>query len=117
MNIELLERIKNHILEEPKRINMYCWVKSVEYDGPLCGTAACIAGWAFLLADKVSLGYVNEEATSLLWLNPDQSVRLFYVDNWPDRFRVLDRVPPGTSAYAQVVARRIEHFIDTEGRE
>jgi hypothetical protein len=64
MNIELLQRVKQHILDEPRRLNMGTWVSTVrktvpaftgvygrgEADLPPCGTVACVAGWAVLLS-------------------------------------------------------------------
>lgn len=64
MNIELLQRVKQHILAEPRRLNMGTWVSTVgktvpafagvygrdEADLPPCGTVACVAGWAVLLS-------------------------------------------------------------------
>lgn len=64
MNIELLQRVRQHILDEPRRLNMGTWVSTVgktvpafagvygrdEADLPPCGTVACVAGWAVLLS-------------------------------------------------------------------
>lgn len=45
--VNLLRRVKAHIIEEPRRLAMESWVQ-VSSEAP-CGTAACIAGWACLL--------------------------------------------------------------------
>lgn len=61
INVELLQRVKAHILEEPRRIGMGHWLQRAgygvvlkdDYESPLpsalhppCGTVACIGGWA-----------------------------------------------------------------------
>ena len=66
MNIELLNKIKSHVLEEPKRVWMgdwrirwgdqteisvgmrrgIDWEYLLQLSKPSCGTTACIAGWA-----------------------------------------------------------------------
>lgn len=66
MNVELLRKVKKHILEEPLRFNMGDWAcyfsdgdfyEDLDDDDyaesprglPPCKTVACIAGWAILL--------------------------------------------------------------------
>lgn len=83
MNTELLLRVKAHILEEPRRLNMSEWIQDAtgevrcdfENSGldsyedfqtlpedfqtlpksliPACGTVACIAGWTTQLAGEI----------------------------------------------------------------
>jgi len=40
MNVELLEKVKQHIINEPQSFEMGNW----------CGSACCIAGWTCVLA-------------------------------------------------------------------
>lgn len=69
MNVELLKKVKAHILEEPMRVYMGDWyIRLSEYDGemfevdddilmpPACGTVACICGWAAELSGSESKG-------------------------------------------------------------
>lgn len=48
MNVELLQRIKQAILAEPRRLNMEVFF----YESEECGTIMCIAGWACALAGE-----------------------------------------------------------------
>jgi hypothetical protein len=138
MNVELLRKVEAHILEEPKRLYMRTWVKHKDQDGvlrirgqegrqrdyPACGTAGCIAGWAVMLSyaeSKTPITTVDgddlgEEARLLLGLGIFEAHRLFVPLNWPLEFRqgISDDGEPET---AKVAVRRIEHFIETEGRE
>src|ERR1700739_464311 len=59
--VKLLRQVKDHILEEPKRLSMGSWM--VIYPTgfptsaswlPACGTVGCIAGWTVLLHDRKS---------------------------------------------------------------
>lgn len=74
MNIKLLEKVKAHILEEPRRVNMAYWLALKDTTGvtnaalptvawatvmhaaknraPACGTVGCIAGWTIIVARK-----------------------------------------------------------------
>lgn len=55
LNIELLERVKQHILEEPKRLDMELWRDTADKsdpDAPACRTYACIGGWTELLGNS-----------------------------------------------------------------
>lgn len=137
LNVKLLRKIQKHILEEPKRLVMrtLCLTRADEGketfigDGQLpqlfapCGTAACIAGWALLMADK-NPGYDSGacEAAELLGtevfnaFSPDHTTnsgRLFWDDNWPDPFRKQYRDAETATDRAQIAAARIEHLIKT----
>ena len=147
MNVELLLRIKQLILEEPKRVRMASWSSNVVPVRPQCDTVACIFGWAVAL-DRVEHGQgslsggcnilkgINidflECGGRLLKLNPGQASRLAFVNQWPDQFKAVQEIDgiwwgaawpligkpaPQTQEYAEIVARRIDHFIATEGRE
>jgi hypothetical protein len=53
LNVKLLRKVQQHILEEPRRATIDRWVQHVgplDVDAPPCGTAACIAGWCVLLS-------------------------------------------------------------------
>ncbi|MCI0526565.1 MAG: hypothetical protein L0Y56_03810, partial [Nitrospira sp.] len=97
-------------------------------DGPACGTIACIAGWTYILGKgldpkKVSQRdlYENagDEATKLLGLSPNQCKRLFsetLYEHWGG-FAVAYNAARTPLERAKVAAARIEHFIETGGRE
>ena len=99
-NKVLAKKIRDHILAEPLRLNMadylnkkgeeeetlwgYEWDTGREYKYPKCGTAACIAGWAYLLsgAKKLRLGQnIHTRARRLLGLTEKESHTLF-TGNW-----------------------------------
>lgn len=131
--VRLLRRVKKHILEEPRRLDMSDWVETSKVSP--CGTTACIAGWTLLLKlppkerravlvepdayvkrDMLTAGeraMFLEHAENALELDRCQSMRLFYDDNWPKGFdRAFDKAC-SRKARAQVTADRIEHFIKT----
>lgn len=118
MNVELLRRIKVHILEEPKRLYMGFWrISNRDFFKdpdrmPECGTVACIGGWAEVLSGNFDN---NPEAT--LDITQEQASRLFYESHWPAQFRDWDNRGDGSEKTAHRAADRIEHFIATEGRE
>jgi hypothetical protein len=131
MNVFLLAKIKAAILEEPERFDMNGWE---------CGTTACIAGWASRLSGQrmailkansgsgtwLAFGEDLRKAQKSLKLEDDQWYRLVHVDNWPDPFKKeynnallsdgLQIISPCLEQ-AQIAARRIDHFIATEGSE
>ena len=130
MNIALLRKIQNHILEEPLRLKMEIWNRShnkdcdIEYflraierqdesKIPPCGTVACIAGWGEILSNsygrmyKVIFDITNQECTTL-----------FYLDRWPEKFReAYKKTRDGSLNRAKVTCARIDHFIETNGIE
>ena len=138
INVELLERVKAAILEEPRRVSMDDWGInypdiSVQFDDdlPPCGTVACIAGWAAKLSGDTlfSEGFQRiipppEEIWKDGHLTP-QGVewdaaqdRLCYVGSWPHDLRdELKWYDIGTKGYAEVVAKRIDRFIKANGEE
>lgn len=133
MNVKLLRKVQKHILEEPKRLQMWTYVKLKGHVGSntgedeitrpwaKCGTAACIAGWACVLKHGEikarGLGALaHGNAAELLELNSEQANRLFLPDEWPEEFNKGFR-DDGRKKTAEVAAARIDHFIKTKGRE
>ncbi len=65
-NIERLQRVMDHIMDNPQHHFQGDWITHIELQAPgnegagyACGTAACFAGWATLLyAEEV--GYQRE---------------------------------------------------------
>lgn len=130
MNVKLLRKVKNHILEEPRRFIMWTWritkgsgtkylADNNTYSSfAKCGTAACIAGWTCELARKdVGLSY-SETAGKLLNLDDeDARYRLFMASRWPNKFAIPFRNAKTAKSRAKIAAERIEHFISTKGAE
>lgn len=143
MNAEPLLKIKEHILAEPRRINMDYIVLNREYghwwygNFPECGTVACIAGWGRILFDPNWRSNLPELLGSmdftqrLLGIDKDSGNRLFLDADWPLEFQdkldrakravecaeVVEMLDAALAEYAAVVGARIDHFIATDGRE
>ena len=144
MNIELLLRVKQSILDEPKRVDMLEWatpptratkhrkqrLRPTAPSAPPCNTVGCIAGWTILnglkdparaarrMREKLGFEGYAYAARIKLGLLASESDRLFFPRNWPERFeRRLNVLAPGTPEYAQVVADRIDCFIASNGAE
>lgn len=129
MNVELLRKVQKHILEEPLRVDMGNW----RIDGkfrleslgvkpekiPACGTIACIAGWADLLANgRLDEDLIFARAIGALAIDDNQADILFHDDEWPaDLYYEPYESQPGTKEYAACVSRRIDRFIETGGQE
>lgn len=136
MNVKLLRKVQEHIIEEPKRFVMRTFLaRGDDYDGTPyaflgddskefkfaeCNTAACIGGWAVLLSEgiKTEKGNIRGRAKAALELpkNFDED-RLFEVSRWPDRFQKRFRQARSQRGRAQAAVERIDHFIRTEGAE
>lgn len=134
MNVSLLRKVKRTILAQPEHFRMDKWT---------CGTAHCIAGTVCAL-DK-SLAFVVPKKKDDIWLvidgNDEESEvlsvpaaaaqaldlddeyegsdadRLFYLEDWPKAFRTDYKKASSAKARAAVAAKRIEHFIKTNGDE
>lgn len=143
MNVELLRKVKEHILDEPQRLDMSMFGQRTEGEmAPPCGTTACIAGWAVILSDPKLFTVDIEEfddvlsdayktGRELLRITPGQARRLFFVGGWPltfkEKMRYLDMSDyDGTygtaglavlKARAAVAAERIDYFIATDGND
>ena len=130
MNTKLLRKIQNHILAEPKRLDMGIFIVRKEnhrklevqllHDYPKCGTVGCIAGWAVTLStkEKVPYGKIQARAAALLDITEPQAERLFYETFWPAKFQEqLENSDEQTRAHARATSARIDHFIKTKGVE
>lgn len=140
MNKELLLKVKAHILEEPRRLNMSEWkqtakpglevkagyeagkqwaadvyVKLTKKTAPPCNTVACIAGWTVLLGDPgatYDVINVGYKASQLLGLDSDI---LFFPKNWPEPFKSTYPKCKTSRDRARLVAKVIDLFIKTNG--
>jgi hypothetical protein len=128
INVELLEQVKQHILMEPRRLDMGLWSHNCDPDNPdnsPCGTTACIGGWAIILAGEKEGGWPGGQAARLLGLSKEQASLLFHVSYWPDEYRLRYRdiqesevpIPNSRALKAQIVAERIDFFIKTNGTD
>src|SRR5882724_5078496 len=120
MNKELLLRIKEHILAEPRRLLMEDVVfrgipGEFICDGGLhfrladCGTAACIAGWACLLEEfPASLWRARE----ILGLSLYDEPALFFVSGWPTDLYTRWVKAETPQERATVAAERIDRFVE-----
>lgn len=116
MNVELLRKVKDHILAEPRRLDMCVVIKfrSGSIFDPPCGTVGCIAGWANYLEGR-SRGGMQDAARSLGL--GEEWQWLFFLAYWPENFCTRYVNAKTATTRAEVTAERIEHFIKTEGRE
>lgn len=126
MNVELLREVQKVILEEPKRFDMRTFAYRMdpkEERSPQCGTIGCIAGWAVILTHKIprkpnaqmpNIG--RPHGAEALDLTDVEALRLFYVEEWPDKFSVAYKAD-GSKKSAKVAVARINHFIKTKGME
>ena len=144
MNVELLLKVKKHILAKPSRLYMnrfilrdkdlseyrtkrdkrYVEFFSKEWNekgkrlAPSCGTVGCIAGWVVLLNDEKAKNHrVIYKAMELLNINNTEASKLFYVSNWPSKFKdeYLLVTKNKIKAHARIVGQVIDFFIKTNG--
>ncbi len=112
---DLLEEVRQLILEEPKRYNQEVFrvVEPDEYDAPLglpqCGTVGCVAGWVITLkAPDTRPGLTCAIAQDILGLNDDQVGTFFDGAALARKFPEHDYVQ--TKAYARAGAAHIRRF-------
>jgi hypothetical protein len=129
-NIMLSEMTKTRLLATVEvmkryytRVDMSDWCTDDKFEKltreKSCGTVGCLAGYAInLYGEKVFPEGYSTYARSLLELNWDQGVKLFYTCDWPETFRQrLDKYNSGTKKYVLTIEARVKHFIKTDGRE
>ncbi len=133
--IRLLRRVKRQILNEPASYNQnYFGIRDLRSP---CGTAACIAGWCDIFANRVRdleswaekarFGWsVELRANRALGLKAGDTRWLFATPQlgWPEPFKSqwAQTFKLGADAKiraqrAQIAAERIEHFIRTDAAE
>ena len=126
LNIEMLQRIKKLILEEPRRLEMDSWGYIVPKEQavldeklPPCGTVGCIAGWANIL-DEIDRGIapdhicINHQrhAARILGLD-DSGDNVFCQDKWPEPFATKYALVRTKEGKAKVTAEYIDHLCET----
>lgn len=133
LNVDLLNKVKKHFLDEPRRLRMDTWLKQgypnqeifsagisgynepEEYLLPQCGTVGCIAGWTVMLA------YPNDPSKQL---SPSLQARevlgideyimpydLFFPDQWPSDFYRDYRNAESPEERARIACEVIDHFV------
>ncbi len=127
MNITLLRKIQKTILLNPHQFNMNWWFHGTDSKGvdAICGTAACIGGWAMALTCKQETlaetrryyepRSFSKVAMQLLELEPSQAQRLFLERFWPAEYQAQNAKTAQEAA--ELAAARIGRFIDTNGEE
>jgi hypothetical protein len=142
INVELLLKIKEQVLANPKHVDMDSWLRvgnsdpdSLQEFGDVgfpkewigdperftaCNTTACLAGWAVLLspdAKDYEGEHISFAARLFLGLSVNQSDLLFHLSFWPTSFYEEYTQAKTPQERAQAVADRIDHFITTNGEE
>lgn len=140
MNVRLLRRIQAAIKDEPRRFDMFSWVRTRLQDfgvanPPPCGTTACIAGFATILShakkgkaklngefattaqacQDASTNY-QYEAVKALRITHRQGQRLFFVSNWPLKHSIEFQGAHTPAGRVKAACKRIDTFIKTGGR-
>jgi hypothetical protein len=84
VNAELLEQTMQFILDNPKKHDPKVWLEESS-----CGTTACFAGWACILALKTIPSWrpVAYMAADLLGLDDDDAYILFHGSNTVDQLQ------------------------------
>ncbi len=112
-NVALLREVQECIRKEPKSFYMGWW-----YIETSCGTTACIAGHV-LIASGLNPNHFDPQGTAakLLRITWDQAHRLFHSINWPRPFYTNDSTLKTINRDVPNAIARIDHFINTNGRE
>ena len=136
MNIELLNKVKEHILKVPEVFDMEFYEAAIGEDDygddifpsteeEVCNTAHCICGWAAFVDTKKSFYKALKDAGFQKWeesmygkkLLDLPNTNLFHVNEWPHYLsdRYLESTDNATDA--QIAAEAIDSYIATNGWE
>ena len=121
MNVAVLEKVRDHILEDPRRLNMRDWIwhytdNQVRLNSdilPPCGTVGCIAGWILELYGhelEKETGDIVKDAAKLLGVDLSEACCLFHLEYWPKDYQIRYRAG-NQKERAQVTAERINRLI------
>jgi hypothetical protein len=123
INKELFEKVKQHILTDPRRYNQRRFGE-VSDDAP-CGTACCIAGWAIVLSGGAThkdaqLDFEHrldafDTGAALLGLSDEEAEAVFcaYGEDWPEPFKTDFSEATNRHGKAKAAAAYIDHIIKT----
>lgn len=142
MNIDRMLRVRDVVLAEPDRLELLEDFVTPRFDAEdrFCGHGLCIAARAAIDAGFIELrdtprpgaprtyydvteegakhaGFLRELGGAALSISDPQARRLFYVTEWPARLSSAFLQSKQAPARASVAARRIDHFMRTEGAE
>lgn len=118
MNLQLLEKVRQRILENPRLVDMNTWSKY----GDTYGGIGCIAQHTYTVAVLDGYKPIPYEALAiramrLLELKDYEPTFLFHAHEWPQQFQyALGLTFPGTPSYAKVVSDFLQFVIDSEGQ-
>lgn len=135
--VRLLRKIQKFLIEEPRRFDMLEGVidssgRPSLLEQPPCGTACCIAGAGYVIANNVHLdhtsigfGRIYDFFGDKYKLDGATRDRLFYTRyqagpfsiSWPMLYSDAYKNAKTPLERACVGVARIEHFIATDGRE
>ncbi len=111
MNVALLTRVRDKILESPEGFDMGNWSQRTE-----CGTTHCIGGLVMLLSGLPPLTNVFRTAADLLGIDNEEARSLFFAEIWPTCF--ISGYSGGEPVVpAHLAAARINFFIATNGTD
>lgn len=131
LNVDLLMRVKKHIIAKPSRLRMDNWVvkglpgdvhsnnlagwnEPKKYKLPSCGTVGCIAGWVVLLAnpEEATTGSIAVKAHDLLdMVTYREPFELFHVNNWPNELHEAYLKAKTQRERAKIVGQAIDQYI------
>lgn len=126
LNTELLLKIKQAILDEPKGFQMVsfeqkpsalksrCMDYGLSWEFPICGTSLCIAGHALALSGFPDYAEYEllQKARELLGIEyKDVSYTLFYVEDWPKDLKDRFYAAKTPEERALIGAERIDRFL------
>jgi hypothetical protein len=122
-SLELMQEVKEAILEEPKRVYMQTFYQPyLPTDnpninrGPVCGTIGCIAGWMDTMtcptAKELALLDINADDRAYVKLPPEARNDAYDLFYGSDQYPFPSDSLYGTDVYADAVAANIQKFID-----
>lgn len=135
MNIPLLRRVQQQILDEPASFQMEHWFRRQD-----CGTACCIAGTGIAMVEGTREfkrlvasvrfpatgeflgGFANsvicDRGARVFEISHDAADRLFYSSHWPQPFMDdWNKHYADAKVGAEVASARIDFFIATNGSD
>lgn len=116
--VRILKKVRKAILEEPEAYDQGDLGPMRNGVHPTCGSPACIIGWAIFFRFKEKENAPDGYPDDQLYMTPQQVDRLFHKLDWPLKFREeFNAVRHDQVKEAKVAAKRIQHFIKTDGRE
>lgn len=132
LNVRLIRKVIKHILAEPRRYFQETTIrrgvpgehvgKDPKHTFAQCGTAACIAGWAYLLSTKVpdpDVYAIMAKAQRLLGLDHERASNLFSGEpeaHWPTPFNEQYDNAKSPRGKVGAAVRLLEKVIKTGGQ-